>query len=179
MIGNRPDSGGLLSYSRDALLSTSYADDYAIRGNGFEIRKRFALTSLQTIYVCLDFTAAVGKRIITLPLILGSTNGLIFFDTYGIDSYENGNPVDILKLNSMSPISPLAVAKTGITPSGGPYGLREYKVGSESTPLYSGGGGNINPSIKIFPSGSILAGKVENKESDNNVFNLGLIFYEI
>jgi hypothetical protein len=181
MIGNLTNVSKYASSENDALLAITCCDDFVIKGQGFQIRKRFELSSGEILYMVLDTTnlIAKNKKVHTLPLQLSSTAGLIYFDTYAVDSYTGGNLITPLKLNATSENEALSVVKSGVTPIGGPYGLREYTIGIAASPIFPGGGSRLDETMKTFPAGTILIAKAENKETNPNTLSIGLTFYEV
>jgi hypothetical protein len=168
-----------LSLSKNGLVCTTYADDGVVRGQCFNVRKRLTLTSGQTYYVAFDLTAHTEKTLFTLPLGLSTSGGSVFVDTYGVDSYTGGTSVTPVKMNSMSTIEPLAIIKQGVTPTGGPYSLREYIVGTLTTNQSSGSGTGLVDTPKILNPAKPIIFKLVNQESGSVVLNINFIWYEI
>lgn len=166
------------SASQDAILTTSYADDYTVRGYAFQIQRRIALTSEQTLYWVVDFSAvAASKAVFSLPIALQSTAGLVYVDTYAATSYTGGSVETIINPNAGSAIVPQAVVKSGITPTGATL-VREYAVGSKSTNQSSGGGAVSGQTPKIWGKVPLVI-KMVNQESAENVLTVGFTWYEI
>lgn len=80
----------MASFSKDAVLTTDYENDYIVRGMAFEVQRRISLTSGQTPYLEFDVTKAVGKLVFSLPFKAISSGGNVFIDTYGADSSTGG-----------------------------------------------------------------------------------------
>lgn len=77
MIGGIVSHIDQQSYSKDAILSTNYADDYAVRGHGFLLQKNFTMLSATTLYLLLDYTTYLGtnKFIFIKPAIFTTSSG--------------------------------------------------------------------------------------------------------
>lgn len=167
------------SFSRDAVLVTTYADDFVSRGQCFQVIKRVALTSSQTRYVVFDLTAHTEKLIYSLPIQFYSSGGEVFIDTYGVDSYTGGTVIPALKVNGLSNIDPLAIIKIDVTPSGTPLNIREYLIGAKSTNQSSGGGRGIDGIPRVLNTAKPIVLKITNQETVNVNVEIGLVWYEI
>lgn len=168
------------SYSKDAVLTTSYADDYITRGNGFQVKKRIALSGSQTLYLEFDITKAVGKFVYALAPIMASSGGLVFVDTYLADSSTGGTTlVTPLNMNSLSSNAALTTVKTGVTVSGTPSVVREYLVGTTATNQSSGSGASAAGVPRILNNTKPLYFKIANQEASALTFNLEFVWYEI
>lgn len=169
---------GQESYSQDAVLTTSYADDYSVRGYAFQVQRRISLGSGATAYWVFDFTdVAAEKLIFTLPIVAQSTEGLVYIDSFIATSYTGGTTETILNPNSLSAVVPQTVVKSGVTPTGSSQ-LREYIVGSDSSFLSSGGGA-ISPNTPKIWGKVRLVIKFVNQETSTNVVSFGFNWYEI
>jgi hypothetical protein len=167
------------SISKNGLVTTTYADDGMVKGQCFHIRKRLTLTSGQTYYVAFDLTANDDKILFSLPLEMSTAGGCVFVDTYGADSYTGGTSITPIKMNAMGTQNALAVVKEGVTPTGGPYSLREYIVGTLSTNQSSGSGTGLIDTPKILNPAKPIIFKLVNQESSSVILNINFIWYEI
>lgn len=168
-----------LSFSKDAVLTTTYQDDYTTRGNGFQFKKRISLTSLQTLYLEIDISKHKGV-VYSLPLELSTAGGLVFVDTYSADSSTGGSTFATpLNLNGLSATTANTTVKSGVTVSGTPLNVREYIVGTASTNQSSGGGAIQNEVPKILNNAKPLYLKIENKESAATVLDIGFVWFEL
>lgn len=181
-VGQGIGLANVLSDQKDAIIATTYADNYAVRGNAFQVQRRIEVNSEATVYVAFDTTALYGsgKRIFLLPLLMASSVGLVLVDTYKIDSYTGGTAIVPARINATVETYAGTVIKTGVTPSGTPGDdLRQYIVGCTAT-HQAAGGGNIGVGVaKQFPAGVIIVAKIQNMESSKQYFSIGLNFFEI
>lgn len=169
-----------LSYSKDAGLVTTYADDYITRGMAFEIQRRITLTTGQVLYLELKLPLAVGKFIYSLPLRLSSNSGNVFLDTYAADAATGGTAWTPINLNENSANVALATFKTGVgVPSGTPSFLREYSTGVIKTNQSGGGGSAPSSAPKILNSARPRYFKFTNQETSTVVVDFGFVWYEI
>lgn len=171
----------VLSNSKKGIVTTTFADDYDARGWGFQLQRRITITNGATVYFVLDTTACIDNSgIILLPLVMQTGGGMVFVDTYKIDSYTGGSVLPLVNLNGTSTNTAKSIVKTGVTPTGTPGAdLREYIVGVQST-NQDAGGGAITPDLpKRFPAGSIITAKIVNQETATVYVSFGLIFYEV
>ena len=59
--------GQQATFSGDAVLTSTYADDAVVRGNAFIIETVFSLGASATSYIEVNPTALVGKRLVVMP----------------------------------------------------------------------------------------------------------------
>lgn len=167
------------SFSKDAVLATTYEDDYITRGMGFQIKKRIILTAQQTLYIEFDITQHSGT-VYSLPLEVSTAGGLVLMDTYGADSSTGGIILATpLNLNGLSTNTADSTIKTGVTVSGTTINVREYVVGTLSTNQSSGGGQAQEHVPKILNNTKPIYIKLVNQETDPVTINLGIIWYEL
>lgn len=167
------------SYTKDGLLTTTYADDYVTRGKGFELQRRITLTSGQTLYLEFNIALAVGKLVYSLPIRASTNIGTVFLDTYLADSSTGGTAMSVNNLNGLSSTVPLTTVKTGVTPSGTPTKLREYSIGAAKTNQSSGGGTGSAVFPKVLDNTKPLYFKFVNQETVTVTVDLGFVWYEI
>ena len=88
-----------LSYSKDAILTTNYANDYIVRGYGFGIEDTAEITAGASAYFLFDPTALVNKSVIFLPIEACTTLEDIEFVIYEDTDYTGGATVTPRNLN--------------------------------------------------------------------------------
>jgi hypothetical protein len=183
IIGNKPSLGQVLSYSKDGLVVTTYADDNIVKGNCFQIQRVITVTDDAPIYIVLDTTALVGanKILFILPLILSTAGGNCKVETYPIESYTGGNEIKFARVNSTVDNFALSKVYKDVTPVGNVPDdeYREYSIGTKSTNQSSGGGLDVPDIAKKFPSGSLITAKISTLETSDVELNFGLIIFEI
>lgn len=140
--GGAPSIGQSLSLSNDAILTTSYSDDYTVRGDAFNISTILTVASGVTVKCALDFSGVTTDReIFLLPLTFASSAGYFKGTTYNITTYTGGTSVPFINLNENSLNAALSVFKTGVasTDTAG-NDKREYVIGGGANPASSRGG---------------------------------------
>jgi hypothetical protein len=172
------------SYSRDALLSTSYADDFIVRGKAFQVQRRIENIPNGTAYKSvIDFSGVDEDKIIfMLPVALSSTGGPMYIQTYAITSYTGGTVLPVNKMNYLLSNESQAVVKKGVTTSDvAGTDVREYELGALGNPQQVNRAGNISgaASALIFPPGGILCLDVLNQYTEALPLIVGLVWYEI
>ena len=168
------------SFTKDAIIATTYADDYITKGNAFQVKKRIALASGQELYLEFNIALAVGKMVYSLPIKLSTGGGLVFVDTYNATSSTGGTTLATpINLNGLSSAAAQTTVKTGVTVSGTASNVREYIVGTISTNQSSGGGSAESDTPKILDNSNPLYIKLANQESAIVYVDLGFIWYEI
>jgi len=168
------------SYSKDAVLTTSYADDYITRGKGFQVQKRVTLSGSQTLYIEFNTALASGLMVYSLPMNITPNQGNVFLDTYNVDSTTGGSVYTVpLNLNALSDNQSVVTIKYGITTSGTITNLREYSFGAPLTNQSSGGGTTAGDSPKILDNTKPLILKLMNQETETVVLDVNAVWYEI
>jgi hypothetical protein len=183
MIGNEPGIGQLLSYSKDGIVITTYADDNIVKGNCFQIQRVITITNEAPIYIVLDTTAlvAAGKILFILPLQMHTAGGNCKVETYPIDSYSEGSEIKFSRVNATVENYALSKVYRGVTPVGDVPDdeYREYSVGTYSTNQASGGGSEMPDIAKQFPAGRLITAKLSTKETEDVELSFGLIIFEL
>ncbi len=183
MIGKQATLGQVLSYSKDGIVVTSYADDHIVRGNCFQIQRIITISDSAPTYIVLDTSAlvALNKRLFIMPLILSTAGGHCKVETYPITSYTGGTEVKFARVNST--VNNFAKSKVykNVTPVGAVPDdeYREYSIGTKSTKQASGGGLDTPDIAKQFPAGALITAKISTVETTDIELNFGLIIFEI
>lgn len=169
------------SSSKDAVLTTSYADDYIVRGQGFHVKKRVAIGANATLYFEVAFNLAAPKVVFSLPIKMNIVRGYAFIDTFQADSstgyVTSASP---LNMNELSTNSSLVTFKTGTTaPAGTVSHLREYVVGTDSTNQSGGGGTGGADSPKILDISRPRYVKIVNQEDVATILDFESVWYEL
>jgi hypothetical protein len=187
MISNYPFEQELRqkSASGDAVLTTGYADDYIIRGYGFNVQRRLAaLAAASVTKLVFDTTAVTSTSLVfTLPLVFAATGGPVLVRTYKITTYTGGTAWDSNKLNYLTTntITASSVVKYGITSTDTPgTDLREYVLGAtgnEQQVNRSGAASATSP-IMLQP-GTKICVEITNNYGSAIDFVMGLVWYEL
>ena len=127
------------SFSKDGLLTTTYADDYITRGKAFQVQRRIvAIPTTGTYKVVLDLSAVdSSKMVFILPLVMSATGGPVYMKTYKITTYTGGTIFPATRLNTLASniITAQGVVKHGITSTDvSGDDLREYELGATGNP---------------------------------------------
>lgn len=166
------------SFTGNAIVATTYADDYVTRGQAFQVQKRFSLTSGASAYWEFNVPAAASKIVYSLPIAANTYGGGCSLDTYYADSSTGGSAVTPINLNAGSSINPLVTVKSGVTVSGTPTGVREYLIGSSASART--GGGTIGTDVpKIIATDKPLYFKFTNLENSTIQVAFNFVWYEL
>jgi hypothetical protein len=173
---------GVLSYSGDGVLTTTYADDYIVRGYAHEIHRRIPVTTTRDYWV-LDTTNVTSDFVFTLTLYGNADENQVKIDTYKIDSYTGGTEIPSVNPNAIPGVGLDANAtfKTGVTPNilVGSAGddLRQYTFGTQGQGNVPGGGFSSGGHAKVFSPGDIVCLSVIGTGTVDFEFNW--LWYEI
>lgn len=170
------------SNTGDAVLTTTYADDYITRGNAFQVRRRISLAASTTTKIVLDTTAVPSTSyIFILPVSVAGTGGPILVDTYGISTYTGGSAIVPAKLNSTSSNVAASLFLTGITSSDvAGNDLRQYIIGATGNPQQVNRSGSSSGAVPyIVAPGSKIVMQINNTYTDTNTIAFDVIWYEI
>jgi hypothetical protein len=180
MIGDNPNIGQVLTNNKTGVVTASYSDDAVSKGQAFEVRKRITLTTKQVYDVVLDSTAlvAANKGLFIDPLSMSTGGGMVFVDTFAVDTYTGGDAIVPLKLNTTKTQVAECVFKKGVTIGNIISDPREYIVGTLSTNQSSGGGSMPIEVSKQFTPGVKIVARFSNQEDATVYFDFGIVFYE-
>lgn len=110
---------GILSGAKNALLATTYADNYTIAGNGFSCANLLDIAAESNGNYVIDLSAIpAGKQVIFTLKDYNSTVGPITIqDSYSDDTgvYTGGTSLTCLNLNNNSIITHNAIIKHTVT----------------------------------------------------------------
>lgn len=176
-----PTGGALnsqVSYSKDGLITTSYADDYISRGNAFQFHRIFTIPAAGT-KIIVDFSTATGKQIFTLPIRMAVNESQVFVSTYIVDTYTGGTEIPAINRNRLVDNDSLTTVKSGVTSTDtAGDDLREYIIGALSTNQNPGGGTGGGASPKIFDNKKLII-DVVNQEADTIYLEINFNWYEL
>lgn len=140
-------TGGLLnnqvSYSKDALVTTSYRDDNIVRGNIFSYGIIVSAVSETPIYYTFDKGDLTEfNALFLLPIVINPTNGYVQLNIYEDTLYSGGTQIYATNRNRNSSITQKGIVRTAPTVTvtkGTLLSLSEIS-GVDSTNQNSGGG---------------------------------------
>lgn len=184
MEGNFLDKGipnSVRSFSKDGIVTTSYADDYILRGQGFQIARRFTLGTGITKFI-LDTTglADAEKIMFLLPVTHKVTDGPVYVTTYKVNAYTGGTEVPSIDLNENVDETAVVVFKNGVSSDGTPGDdKRDYIVGTESGFLQSGGGDERGDISLINKSDRPYIIEVDNQSGGSLQYRIGIVWFEL
>lgn len=173
------------SFSGDAILSTTYADDYIARGDCYQVQRILqSVPSGGTAKVVLDCSlVSAEKRILTLPIRVNAVGGPIVVKTYKIAAYTGGSIVPINRLNNLSANlkAAQAVVKKEIASSDVPGDdVREYLSGALGNPQQVNRSGSASGAMPVwFSPGVKLCLEILNSYTTALDIELSIVWYEI
>lgn len=147
-----PALGQILSYSKDAILSTNYLDDYIVRGDVFGLSQILTIGAGVTLKLIVDFTAIEATRFpFVVPLTFVSSGPYFKIHTYNITNYTGGDILPLINSNELSAKTAQTVVKSGITSTDvAGNDKRSYIVGAGGNPASSRGGGGGAANILVI-----------------------------
>jgi hypothetical protein len=144
------DSTGVFSYSKDAVKTTSYSDDYLVNGSAHEIHRRFNIDNT-TVKFLLDTSSVTSDSVFTLPIVGVCSADQVYIDTYKITSYTGGTEIPSINPNTIINTPAEAVFYEDITSTDvAGDDLRQYIFGTQAQGNVSGGGIGSGNHAKIF-----------------------------
>ena len=136
-----------LSSSRDGLLTTSYADDYIVRGNAFKVNDFFDVAGGASISFTLDPTALTSDQFVfILPITIQSSEERVEFRIYENTDYTGGAVKQYYNANRNFPDSYDFVVHQGTSGTTEGTELQKHVVFASSQGINesSGQGGSSN-----------------------------------
>lgn len=173
------------SQSKDAVLVTSYADDFTTRGASFLFEKNIAIASGGTALVLFDYTTyipgpgQIGQVYVYAP-IFQSTVGPVTVNLYRGTNYTGGTEFDASNPNTLH-----AKITSGTTLTLGPTGTvkgtltMEYLVGGQSQGNNSAAGATQGLSYFITNNTRKSLVEIVNNSGSAITFHYGQIMFEI
>lgn len=174
------------STSLDAVLTTTYADDYTTRGKSFLVEKNISILNGATAYMLIDYTTYIPSPgeaglVFVFPPVFATTSGPVKINVYRETGYSGGTPFDVANPNTIAPKKVSGTTFTiGATGSNKGTIALEYVAGGGT-----GGVGNAMPGstngLSFFIRNNTKKTLVEivNLANSDITFHYGQILYEI
>jgi hypothetical protein len=133
------------STSLDAILTTTYADDYTTRGKSFLFEKNITIGAGATVYVLFDYKTYQphpddAGMIFIFPPAFAATSGPVTIKLYRDTDYSGGTPFNAVNPNTLAPKK-----LSGTTLTIGPTGTNKGTLAMEY--LVGGGTGGVGNSM--------------------------------
>lgn len=172
------------SISQDALLVTTYADDYTVRGNHFLWNKRQTLTGSEVQTYLLDMTDAdeAGKIFFVQPFSLVSESTKVTIKLFeGATVSEKGTEVEdeVYNINRTSDIEPLTVLYSEPTVTDYGTELRDHVAFGSSQGVNASPGVADAININILDTSKLYIIEITNEESSATDTESNVSFFEI
>ena len=173
------------SFSSDAILATTYANDGIVRGLGFVYEKNFAIANGATLYVLHDYTGYVPAQgqlgqIYVMPPQFSCSKGPVLVSVYRGTNYTGGTPFTSLNANTTSPKTQSGTIHTsGATGTVKGTLVLEYLVGTDAQGGSADGGQAIGLEFFIRPNTGKTLVEIVNNSGSNITFHYAQVMYEI
>jgi len=174
------------SYSHDAVLVTSYKDDYITRGNGFLFERNISIANGATALILFDYRTyhpALGQlgQIYIYPPFFQTTAGPVTVNLYRDTNYSGGTPYAIVNPNTLAK-KKVSGTTISLAPTGTVKGdlAMVYLVGGGT-----GGVGNASPgategiSYFIRDNSKVSLVEIVNGAGADITFHYGQMIFEI
>lgn len=174
---------GVLSESEEGIISTTFADNYGVKGNGFTLQRNFSIAATvgTKLYILIDYTTYTKDDgfIFVLPPLFSASSGAVLVNIYRGTNYSGGTPIEVPSTNTII----ANTLETTITkdPTGTILGtsVLEYLVGSSATNQTSGGSAIISGPPFIRNNTNVTLVEIINNSGEAITFNYSQVFYEI
>lgn len=181
------------SNTADAILITTYANDYIARGYGFAVEEVFEIEKDESLLLNIDYTSytdfsisccdniRLARRglVLVLPPLMSTTAGPVIVDVYRGGDYSGGTSVMYYSRNTLSNIEPQISITQGATGTDKGTLSLQYLVGGDST-NQSRGGLVANPNIPFIRNNNDhTLVEIRNESGFDILFSYNQIFYEI
>lgn len=173
---------GQASYSKDALLSTNYADNETVKGNHYEYTAVFTLPANSKKYFLTNLASVGKKSVYTGAVSIGSKSEDVYLKGYENTAFTGGTPIQFFNLNREKGEDYLSVITED---PNGTEGVQEGTLfrshityaNSQGNVTFSGSGGASN--IIIFNTDYNYLLELENKSSNDTIVELDYNFFEL
>ena len=168
--------------SRDGVLTSSYSDDYIVRGNCFNVEHRGEVGANASVKDVIDFSDMPDNTIaFLLPIRFVTAGGEFWIDTYFVDAYTGGTVIAGINAKDTQPVNVADgffahnVTYEGVTT----LNKREYLIsgGSNSASARSGSGTGSN--ALIFTEKPIICIDFQNKTNAAARIQTSVVWFEI
>lgn len=173
---------GARSSAANAILGTTYADDYIAQGNGFSIEYVVTVTDGDTQYdIVFDTTNFTRNYLIAYPTVWQMSAGHAIITLGSCSSYADGTAIAATNRNSNFSVSypSETIIKYDVTPTGFSAAPTKILVGVESTPQASGGGQVVGRFPIWLTTGIKYIFRVDNQAGANVDLGFGIYWFEI
>ncbi len=174
-----------MSFDETGHVTTTYADDYTIRGNAFVFEKNFTIASGGTLNILVDYstytpTAEQEGLIFIYPPQFSTTAGAVMVNVYRGTNYSGGTEFDAINPNTTASKTTSGTTFTsGATGSTKGTEVLNYLVGASSTNQNSGGGSVSGLQYFIRPNTDKTLVEIVNNSGEEITFKYGQGLYEI
>ena len=167
-----------LSYQKNALIATTYADDYVFQGKCFGIENFVTISNADTEFDIVFDTTNVNKDLVALPTKWFTTAGDVNVNLGSCSSYASGTEILPTNRNYQGTDSEV-IFKYDVTPTAYVAGSTNLLVGSAATNQNSGGGGLEGSLPIILETGIKYIFRVANNSGAEIKFAFMIYWYEV
>jgi hypothetical protein len=174
------------STSLDAILTTTYADDYTTRGNSFLFEKNISILNGGTANVLLDYktyqpTPSQSGMIFVFPPNFATTSGPVAITVYRETDYTGGSQIVAYNPNTLAPKKTSGTTiTTGASGSNKGTATMEYLAGGGSGGVgHSMPGATVGLSFFVRKNTNRTLVEIVNNSGSNITFHYSQILYEI
>jgi hypothetical protein len=169
------------SFTGDAIVTTTYGDNYVVLDKALSIRDSVAVGDNETAYFLIDPSTYPDDEIFCLPIRMTSTSGRFDVVITPDFTYTTAtNAVDVFRRNGVvvDNTGYVKVYKTitGLTINSSPL---KYPVGGESSNQNSAGGNVAGESVFTIHSDNKLLISATNNSGEDAYFGIQIDWYEI
>lgn len=171
-----------LSYTKNAILSTNYSDNYIAQGKGFSIEYVVTVTDSDSEFdVSFDTTNVDRDYIIAYPTAWNTSTGSCIITLGTCTSYTGGTELTPTNKNlDFSTLYPSqTIFKYDVVPTEFSASPTKILTGTESTPQASGGGKNQSNLPQWLTKGLKYIFRVENKAGADIDLGFGIYWFEV
>lgn len=166
------------SYSGDGIVTTSYDDDYIVRGNAFTSQLVLSLTSGMN-YVLFSGNGSASDTIFTIPPRFSADDGQVIVSFRLGSDYSGGAELAYFNRNATSPNTPKAKLALGATGTDEGTIQSQYLIGTTGGFFTSGGGQTSGDKAFIIPANAIFLVEINNQSGGTINFGYTFTWYEL
>jgi len=168
------------TFSGDAVLTSTYADDAIVQGYGYIVETTFPLGASATAYIEVNPTAMVNQRLTVQPTQWGITASNIEVTLGVANAFSGGTAITFINKNYAFSTSRPAktICKINATPTTPIDSQIKFMVGTTVSGAVRGGGNFEGGGIQILNPILIYYFKVVNQTSTAGVVSMSLQIFE-
>lgn len=168
------------SFSRNAIVATSYENNYIFSGNSFNVETVVTIGSGDTTYDLAFDTSGMDRSLVALPITWATTAGPVIATLGTCTSYTGGTELTPLNRDYSYQVSFPAQSEIhyDVVPTGYSATTTKVLIGTSATNQSTGGGTTRGSLPRVLQTGPIYVYRIANNAGEEISFHVNFNWYE-